>query len=70
KLYFKIYSEYPKEEISHCGMECASIKKKINDLEIISIGSIIKKYHTVEEVTYISSWIKTFHLLIELLEIL
>lgn len=69
KLYFKEYSEYPLEEIWHGGIECSSIKKRIDGLDIISIGSIIRKYHTVDEVTFISSWIKTFNLLIKFLEV-
>ena len=70
KLYFKEYSKYPIEEICHGGNECSSIKKRINGLDIISIGSIIKKYHTVNEVTFISSWIKIFDLLMKFLECL
>lgn len=70
KLYFKEYSEYPLEEIWHGGIECSSIKKRIDGLDIISIGSIIKKYHTVDEVTFISSWIKTYDLLIKFLQCL
>lgn len=69
ELYFKEYSEYPLEEIWHGGIECASIKKRIDGLDIISIGSIIRKYHTVDELTFISSWIKTFNLLIKFLEV-
>lgn len=68
ELYFKEYSEYPLEEIWHGGIECSSIKKRIDGLDIISIGSIIKKYHTIDEVTFISSWIKTFNLLIKFLQ--
>lgn len=68
EIYFKEYSSYPKEEISHGAIECASIKKRINDLDIISIGSIIKKFHTIDEVTYISSWIKIYKLIIQFLE--
>lgn len=70
KLYFKEYSEYPLEEILHGGIECSSIKKRIDGLDIISIGSIIRKYHTVDEVTFISSWIKTYDLLIKFLQCL
>ena len=70
ELYFKEYSEYPIEEIWHGGIECSSIKKRIDGLDIISIGSIIKKYHTIDEVTFISSWIKTFDLLIKFLQYL
>ncbi len=69
-LYFKEYNEYPLEEIWHGGIECSSIKKRINELDIISIGSIIKKYHTIDEVTFVSSWLKTFDLLIKLIEFL
>lgn len=70
KLYFKEYSEYPLEEIWHGGIECSSIKKRIDGLDIISIGSIIRKYHTVDEVTFISSWTKTYDLLIKFLQCL
>ncbi len=70
ELYFKEYSEYPLEEIWHGGIECSSIKKRIDGLDIISIGSSIRKYHTIDEVTFISSWIKTFNLLIKFLQYL
>lgn len=69
ELYFKEYSEYPLEEIWHGSIECSAIKKRIDGLDIISIGSIIRKYHTVDELTFISSWIKTFNLLIKFLEV-
>jgi len=68
-LYFNIYNEYPKEEIGHGGCECSSIKKRIAGLDLISIGSIIENYHTTEEVTYISSWIKIYKLLVNFLQI-
>lgn len=68
EIYFKEYSNYPKEEIFHGAIECSSIKKRIDGLDIISIGSIIRKYHTIDEVTYISSWIKIYKLLIQFLE--
>ena len=70
ELYFNEYSEYPLEEIGHGGIECSSIKKRIDGLDVISIGSTIKKYHTINEETFISSWVKTFNLLIKLLEVL
>lgn len=69
-LYFKKYSEYPIEEIVHGGIECSVIKKRIDGLDIISIGSIIKKYHTTDEVTFISSWLKMYDLLIKFIETL
>ena len=68
KLYYTEYSEYPVEEIWHGAIECSEIKNRIEGLDIISIGSAIKRFHTVNETTYISSWIKTFKLLIKFLE--
>lgn len=70
KLYYNEYLEYPKEEIGHGGTECSAIKKRINGLDLISIGSNIEKYHTVDEVTYINSWIKIYKLLIKFIELL
>lgn len=70
ELYFKEYSEYPIEEIWHGGIECSSIKKRITGLDIISIGSVIKKYHTTDEITFISSWLKIFDLLTKFLEVI
>lgn len=68
KVYFKEYLTYPKEEIWHGSIECSSIKKRINNLDIISIGSMIEYFHTVNEVTYINSWVKIYNLLIKLIE--
>lgn len=70
QLYFNEYGEYPINEINRGSIECASIKKRIEGLDIISIGSNIEYLHTTEEVTYISSWCKIYNLLIKLLEIL
>lgn len=68
ELYFKEYSEYPLEEIGHGSTECSSIKKRIDGLDIISIGANMEKFHTIEETTYISSWLKIFDLLIKFIE--
>lgn len=67
-LYFNVYNEYPKEEIGHGGTECSSIKKRIDGLDIISIGANMVNIHTTEETTYISSWLKTFNLLISFIK--
>lgn len=69
-LYFSKFNEYPKEEVGHGGTECSSIKKRIDGLDIISIGANMEKIHTIEETTYISSWLKTFDLLIKFIEFL
>lgn len=67
-LYFSEFNEYPKEEIGHGGVECSSIRKRIDELDIISIGANMEKIHTIAETTYISSWLKTFDLLIKFIE--
>lgn len=70
RLYFNEYGEYPINDINRGAIECASIKKRIDGLDIISIGSNMRYIHTTKEVTYISSWCKIYNLLIKLLEIL
>lgn len=68
QLYFEEYAATIKEEIGHGGIECSAIKKRIDELDIISIGSNIENMHTVDEITYINSWLKTYNLLIKFLE--
>lgn len=70
ELYFKKYLEYPSSDISHCCTECAIMKREVERIDIISIGSKIEKFHTTDEVTYISSWIKVYECLVGLLEII
>lgn len=70
EIYFKEYNCYPDEEITHGTVECSAIKKRIDGLDIISVGCNIEKYHTPYETTYVSSWIKTYKLLIQFLELL
>lgn len=67
ELYLKKYKEYPKEGIGHGGTECSAINKRIDGLDIISIGANMKDIHTIKETTYINSWIKIYELLIEFL---
>ncbi len=68
EVYFQDYKEYPKEEIYPGTIECAAIKDKIKNLDIISIGSNIKNFHTTKETTCINSWLKTYKLLIKFLQ--
>lgn len=70
KLYFKEYNEYPKEEIGHGSTEVSAIKKRIDGLDAISIGSNMEKIHTPEETTYLNSWVKMFNLLTKFIETL
>lgn len=68
ELYYKEYKEYPKEDIGHGGTECSAIMKRIDNLDIISIGANMEHIHTTNEITYISSWIKIYNILIKFLE--
>lgn len=67
ELYKQLYNEDIKEEICTGGIECSIIANSIDNLDIISIGSTVNYFHTTEEETYISSWIKIYKILLELL---
>lgn len=67
-IYYKVNGEYPNFEITHGGLECSCIAKRMTGLDIISIGSIIEDFHTVNEKTYISSCEKTIKTLLSYLE--
>lgn len=70
KVYFEEYHIYPKEEIAHGGIECSAINKRIDELDIISIGASMKNCHTIEEISYISSWTKIYKLLVQFLKMM
>lgn len=68
ELYSKTYNENIKEEVCTGGIECAIISNKIEGLDIISIGSNVNYFHTPKEETYISSWLKIYKLLLNMLK--
>ena len=67
-IYYKVNGEYPDFEITHGGLECSCISEKIDGLDMISVGSIIEDFHTVNEKMYISSCQKTLKVLLTYLE--
>lgn len=67
-IYYEVNQEYPDFEITHGGLECSCISKRIAGVDIISIGSIIEEFHTVNEKMYISSCEKTIKTLLSYLE--
>ncbi len=67
-IYYKVNGEYPDFEITHGGLECSCISKRITGIDMISIGSIIEDFHTVNEKMYISSCEKTIKTLLAYLE--
>ena len=68
KAYYRVNGGTPIVEIAHGGLECSSIMKRTNNMDIISIGSIIEDFHTVNEKMYISSCEKTIKTLLEYLK--
>lgn len=69
KVYKDAIKKNVKKEICTGGIECAVISSKIKDLDIISIGSNVDYFHTPNERTYISSWVKIYTLLINMLKV-
>lgn len=67
-IYYKVNGEYPDFEITHGGLECSCIEKRMIGLDMISIGSIIEDFHTVNEKMYVSSCEKTIKTLLAYLE--
>ena len=67
-MYYQVNGEYPGFEITHGGLECSCIAQRITGLDMISIGSIIEDFHTVNERMYVSSCEKTIKTLLAFLE--
>ena len=70
ETYQKLFQKNPVEVIAQGGLEIASIQKRIEGLDIISIGANMKNIHTVNEITYISSWEKLYNIIISFLNLI
>lgn len=70
ETYQKLFQKNPVEVIAQGGLEIASIQKRIAGLDIISIGANMKNIHTVNEITYISSWEKLYNIIIRFLNLI
>jgi dipeptidase D len=72
ELYKKCYKNQNGEEIKveaiHAGLECAVFSSAVNGLDCISIGPNIYDVHTVNEKLDILSTMRTFKLLLKVLE--
>ena len=66
--YQKLYGEKPQVTAIHAGLECGILASKIDDLDCISLGPDILDIHTVEERLNIASTLRTWNLLINVLE--
>lgn len=67
-IYYQVNGQYPDLGIAHGGLECSCISNKTKGLDMISIGSNIEEFHTVNEKTYISSCEKMLKTLLAYLE--
>ena len=68
EVYYDLFKEKPLEIIMQAGLEVASIEKRLEGLDIISIGANMKNIHTVDEITYISSWKKVYNILVNFIK--
>lgn len=68
KLYTEMYYEEPKVEITHGGLECGILLKKMKDVEAVSIGPNICDVHSINEKLDIASVNKVYSLLINYLK--
>ncbi len=68
EIYNNLFHDNPIEIIAQGGLEIASIQKRIDGLDIISIGANMENIHTADEITYISSWKKIYDIIINLLK--
>ena len=68
EIYNNLFHDNPIEIIAQGGLEIASIQKRIDGLDIISIGATMENIHTIDEITYISSWEKLYDIIINLLK--
>ena len=68
KAYYEVNGSIPTTEIVHVGLECSAIAERTQNIDMISIGSIIEDFHTVGEKMYISSCEKTIKTLLKYLE--
>ena len=66
--YEKLYGEKPQVTAIHAGLECGILASKIDDLDCISLGPDILDIHTVEERLNIASTLRTWNLLLHVLE--
>ncbi len=55
KVYEDLFKEKPKVEAIHAGLECAILKAKFPEIEMLSIGPDLRDVHTPQEICYISS---------------
>lgn len=65
--FVKVFGREPLVEGIHAGLECGILSRKMEGLDIVSMGPDIRDIHTVNEKLSISSAIRNFEYLIRIL---
>lgn len=68
KVFEQVYGHEPKLEAIHAGLECGILSEKIPGMEAVSIGPDMKDIHTPKEQLSISSSIRVYKFIEELLK--
>lgn len=68
EAYKEITGREPKIEAIHAGLECGIFAEKIKDLDIISIGPDMYDIHTTEERLSMSSAVRVYEVLLQVLK--
>ena len=68
EVYYKLFNEYPIEVVGQGGMEITSFQEATDGIDIISIGANMTNIHTVDEITYISSWEKIYNIVVNMIK--
>ena len=66
--YRKLFSKDAAIKVVHAGLECGILKKKMPNIDVISIGPTIKYPHSPDEKVLIVSVVKYWKFLIKILE--
>jgi len=68
KVYKDMYNKEAKVDAIHAGLECGFLKKKVGDIDMVSMGPNIYDVHTPYEHISISSTQRVFEFLCEVLK--
>ena len=67
-VFERVTGTKPRVEVVHAGLECGLLSEKLEDLDAVSFGPLIRGAHTPEEWASISSLAQTWQILTVLLE--
>ena len=68
ETYESLFGAKPETKAIHAGLECAAIKEKFPEMDIVSFGPTLKNPHTTDETMYIDTVPKFILLLRALLK--